>query len=217
MSQVAKLFSNGRSQAVRLPAAFRFDTKEVFIRQDPATGDVILSRKPSTWDDFFAALKGAEAPADFLDAQERNRGPMIATPSPRGANEAVHAGHQHGEPPAQGASDCCPTPGGRAHGISVLSAITEGELLFGLAKRPAARRLQIAVREFLRRVDVLPWDSTIAERYGTLRAGMEGQGKILAPLDLLIAAHALGLDAVLVTNDRAFGQIAGLTIEDWTA
>ena len=48
MTQTAKLFTNGRSQAVRLPAAFRFDTKEVFIRQDPKTGDVILSRKPTT-------------------------------------------------------------------------------------------------------------------------------------------------------------------------
>ena len=56
MSQVAKLFMNGRSQAVRLPAAYRFDSKEVFVRKDPETGDVILSRKPATWDDFFSAL-----------------------------------------------------------------------------------------------------------------------------------------------------------------
>ncbi|MBN2680644.1 type II toxin-antitoxin system VapB family antitoxin [Acidithiobacillus montserratensis] len=74
MSQVAKLFTNGRSQAVRLPAAYRFDSKEVFIRQDPETGDVILSRKPATWDDFFVALKNAGVPADFLDEQERNQG-----------------------------------------------------------------------------------------------------------------------------------------------
>lgn len=74
MSQVAKLFTNGRSQAVRLPAAYRFETKEVFIRRDPETGDVILSRKPSTWDDFFALLKRADIPADFLEAQERNQG-----------------------------------------------------------------------------------------------------------------------------------------------
>jgi antitoxin VapB len=71
MTQLAKLFTNGRSQAVRLPAAYRFDTKEVFIRQDPATGDVILSRKPTSWDDFFAALKGTEVPSDFLDQTER--------------------------------------------------------------------------------------------------------------------------------------------------
>jgi antitoxin VapB len=74
MSQVAKLFTNGRSQAVRLPAAYRFNTKEVFIRQDPETGDVILSRKPDTWDNFFVALKDAAVPDDFLDEKERNQG-----------------------------------------------------------------------------------------------------------------------------------------------
>lgn len=66
MSQVAQLFTNGRSQAVRLPAAYRFDTKEVFIRQDAETGDVILSRKPASWDGFFAALQDADMPADFF-------------------------------------------------------------------------------------------------------------------------------------------------------
>lgn len=73
MVQTAKLFTNGRSQAVRLPAAFRFDTKEVFIRRDPVSGDVILSRRPPTWDGFFAALAGAEVPDDFLSERERNQ------------------------------------------------------------------------------------------------------------------------------------------------
>jgi antitoxin VapB len=80
MTHLAKLFTNGRSQAVRLPAAYRFDTKEVFIRQDPETGDVILSRKPATWDDFFAALKGAEVPPDFLDQAERAQEPQDRDP-----------------------------------------------------------------------------------------------------------------------------------------
>lgn len=97
-----------------------------------------------------------------------------------------------------------------------ISAITEGELLFGLAKRPDAKRLHLAVWEFLRRVDVLPWDSTVAEHYGIVRAGMERQGMILSPLDLLIATHALSIGAVLVTNDRAFDQVADLHVEDWT-
>lgn len=53
MAQVAKLFTNGFSQAVRLPAQFRFDTSEVFVRQHPDTGDVIFSRKLTTWDGFL--------------------------------------------------------------------------------------------------------------------------------------------------------------------
>lgn len=70
MSQSAKIFINGRSQAVRLPAAYRFNCTEVFIRKDPKTGDVILSRKPNTWDDFFALLKTIEIPKDFMADRE---------------------------------------------------------------------------------------------------------------------------------------------------
>ncbi len=95
-----------------------------------------------------------------------------------------------------------------------ISAITEGELLFGLAKRPHATRLHAVVQEFLRRVDVLPWSST--ESYGAVRADLESRGKTLAPLDLLIAAQARGMDAMLVTNDQAFAHVRGLKIEDWT-
>lgn len=98
-----------------------------------------------------------------------------------------------------------------------ISAITEGELLFGLAKRPDAKRLHLVVREFLRRVEVLPWGSVVAEQYGTARADMARQGKTLAPLDLLIAAHAQSVNVVLVTNDKAFGQVADLCVEDWMA
>ncbi len=71
LAQVAKLFTNGRSQAVRLPAAFRFDAKEVFVRQDPATGDVILSRKPPSWDEFFELVTLNPAPKGLLVSAER--------------------------------------------------------------------------------------------------------------------------------------------------
>lgn len=66
MTETAKLFQNGRSQAVRLPAPYRFEGKEVFIRRDAATGDVILSRRPGGWADFFALVDDTDIPADFL-------------------------------------------------------------------------------------------------------------------------------------------------------
>ena len=97
-----------------------------------------------------------------------------------------------------------------------ISAITGGELAYGLAKRRDAVRLHRAVNEFLRRVDVLPWDSNVGKRYGGVRAGMDRRGKVLAPLDLLISAHAVSAGAVLVTNDRAFHQVGDLDVEDWT-
>jgi antitoxin VapB len=71
MGHTAKIFINGRSQAVRLPAAYRFDVKEVFIRQDPETGDVILSRRPPDWHGFLEAIRAGVEAADFLDSEER--------------------------------------------------------------------------------------------------------------------------------------------------
>jgi antitoxin VapB len=66
MSRTAKLFRNGRSQAVRLPVDFRFEGNEVFVRQDPATGDVILSRRPESWESFFQLTEQAHVAEDFM-------------------------------------------------------------------------------------------------------------------------------------------------------
>jgi len=75
MRHTAKLFMNGRSQAVRLPAVFRFDCKEVFIRKDPVTGDIILSRKPGSWDDFFKLMETVEIPEGFMDDRDNELPP----------------------------------------------------------------------------------------------------------------------------------------------
>ena len=66
MRRKDKVFMSGRSQAVRLPVDFRFDCDEVYIRKDPATGDVILSKKPGSWADFFALMETIEVPDDFM-------------------------------------------------------------------------------------------------------------------------------------------------------
>jgi antitoxin VapB len=71
MSRTAKLFMNGRSQAVRLPSEFRFSSQEVHIRKDPETGDVILSSVPNSWDELFALADAAEIPKDFLTNRDR--------------------------------------------------------------------------------------------------------------------------------------------------
>jgi antitoxin VapB len=75
MAQVdkARVFMNGRSQAVRIPAEYRFNSSEVFIRRDPQSGDVILSQAPGSWDEVYAALDKAGFPDDFL--ADRNQGP----------------------------------------------------------------------------------------------------------------------------------------------
>jgi len=73
--QTAKVFMTGRSQAVRIPAEFRFNSKEVNIRRDDKTGEVILSRKPADWDELFAKLDAAGVPDDFLTPEDRNQGP----------------------------------------------------------------------------------------------------------------------------------------------
>ena len=70
MPDVAKVFMNGRSQAVRLPAAFRFSEAEVYIRRDEATGDVVLSRRPGGWETFFDLVATLDVPADFLELAE---------------------------------------------------------------------------------------------------------------------------------------------------
>ena len=69
MSRTAKLFRNGRSQAVRLPADYRFRGSEVYIRRT-VTGDVLLSRKPESWRDFFELMKTVDVPEDFLADRE---------------------------------------------------------------------------------------------------------------------------------------------------
>ena len=66
MTRTAKLFRNGRSQAVRLPMEYRFEGEEVYIRCDPATGDVILSRRPESWQGFFDLMKTIDVPDDFM-------------------------------------------------------------------------------------------------------------------------------------------------------
>ncbi len=99
----------------------------------------------------------------------------------------------------------------------LISSVTEAELRYGVAKRGHPAGLATRVQEFLVRVETLPWTSDVARVYGDLRAACEAGGVSLSPLDMMIAAHAKAVGAVLVTRDRAFGFVKdGLQSEDWS-
>jgi tRNA(fMet)-specific endonuclease VapC len=97
-----------------------------------------------------------------------------------------------------------------------ISAVTEAELLSGVARRPEAARLKTAIEEFLLRIERLPWDSEAARHYARVRAALERDGEVLGNLDLMIAAQALAARTVLVTHDRVFRRVRELKIEDWS-
>lgn len=98
-----------------------------------------------------------------------------------------------------------------------VSVITEAELRFGLVRRVVNPDLRRIVESFLHSVDILPWTSASARRYGLLRSELEVIGKPLAHMDLLIATHALAEDCTLISADRAFAQVPGLRVLDWSA
>jgi tRNA(fMet)-specific endonuclease VapC len=97
----------------------------------------------------------------------------------------------------------------------MISVVTEAELRFGVLRRLDATRLEVLVEEFLRFVEIKPWDSAAARHYAEIRAGVERNGQPMGNLDMMIAAHALALGAVLATSDRVFGRVKGLKVENW--
>lgn len=98
-----------------------------------------------------------------------------------------------------------------------ISVVSEAELRFGLARRAVNADLRRIVETFLTTVEIRPWTSASARRYGALRAELESLGKPLAPMDLLIATHALAEHCTLVSADRSFAKVPGLNLFDWSA
>ena len=97
-----------------------------------------------------------------------------------------------------------------------ISAITLAEMQFGVAKSKAQQRNQEALDEFLISLEILPFSEAATHAYGQIRADLERQGGGLGANDLLIAAHAFSLSALLVTNNtREFERVPGLQIANW--
>ncbi len=97
-----------------------------------------------------------------------------------------------------------------------ISAITEAELFYGLAKCGHPDGLFTRIKEFIARVDVLPWDSSVATTYGKFKVSCESIGVSLSDMDMLIASHAVAVGATLVTKDQAFSRIpTGILLDNW--
>lgn len=98
----------------------------------------------------------------------------------------------------------------------VVSSITLAELRYGIEKSERLDASRSALRRMLDVLNVVPFDERAADRYGAARARLEVDGKPIGPLDTLIAAHALCLDLILVTNNaREFSRVHGLRVENW--
>ena len=101
-----------------------------------------------------------------------------------------------------------------AEGIGI-SSISVAELYFGVSKSGSARNLA-ALQQFLEPLEIADFDLNAAQVYGTLRYALERLGTPIGPLDMQIAAHALALEATLVTNNvREFGQVPDLKLINW--
>ena len=98
-----------------------------------------------------------------------------------------------------------------------ISAVTLAELYYGAARHPKGETIRKEIDDFVARLSVVSWDETAADHYGAIRASLEKHGSPIGAMDMLIAAHARSIGAVLVTNDlRHFTKVPGLKVEDWS-
>jgi len=105
------------------------------------------------------------------------------------------------------------------HANLAISVVVLAELLFGAEKHPTqGAAIRGDIEDFRRRLRVVPWSETAAEVYARIRAHLKRQGMPIGNMDLLIAAHALAEDAVLVTNNtHEFCRVPELKLEDWVS
>ena len=97
-----------------------------------------------------------------------------------------------------------------------VSSITLSELEYGVAKSARPEQNKLAIVEFLAPLEILPYDDMAAQEYGKVRVYLEKQGTPIGSMDMLIAAHALSLNCILVTNNESeFRRIPALKIENW--
>ena len=97
-----------------------------------------------------------------------------------------------------------------------VSVITYAELVYGVERSSSRRVNRPIIDDFMRYLDVLNWDTEAADEYGLIRANLEGAGTPIGAMDMMIAAHAKSIKAVLVTNNQNhFTKVKGLRTDNW--
>ena len=97
-----------------------------------------------------------------------------------------------------------------------ISSIVLSELEYGVFKSQNVDKNRLALTQFITPFDIVPYDDMVAKKYGEIRADLERNGTPIGPLDTLIAAHALAIDATVVTNNtKEFSRVSGLKYENW--
>jgi predicted nucleic acid-binding protein/virulence-associated protein VagC len=200
--ETAKIFINGRSQAVRLPKAYRFEGNEVYIKKIPG-GVLLIPKDKSIWDIWERNLMKYEEA--FTD--ERNQ---PGKQQERAGLDEIFEWYKHSKEIIEKFKKFEP-------GEIGFSTITVTELHYGIAKSKHQKRNQLRLGEFLAPLEILDYDEAAAGAYGDIRFQLEKRGQPIGPLDLLIAAQAASRELILVTNnDEEFSRIREVRVENWT-
>jgi len=97
-----------------------------------------------------------------------------------------------------------------------ISVVTYAELQYGVERSSTKKVNHQVVADFVRHLTIYEWDDDAAEHYGKIRTSLEQKGRLIGAMDMMIAAHARSLDAILVTNnEKHFKQVGGLKIVNW--
>jgi len=97
-----------------------------------------------------------------------------------------------------------------------VSVVTYAELIYGVERSSSRRINRPIIEDFVRHLDVMNWDTEAADQYGVIRAELEAAGTPIGAMDMMIAAHAKSIKAVLVTNNQKhFTKVKGLKIDNW--
>ena len=98
-----------------------------------------------------------------------------------------------------------------------VSVVTYAELIYGVERSSSKRINRPIIEDFVRHLDVMNWDTEAADQYGVIRAELEAAGTPIGAMDMMIAAHAKSIKAVLVTNNQKhFTKVKGMKVDNWS-